>query len=92
MGFGKLYGSNMLAYNVHSLIHLADDAQIYGSLDNVSAFPFENYMQTLKKLLRKLHLPLQQAIHRIYETATLLIKTCIKLQLQTILKKSTMKE
>ena len=33
------------AYNYdHSIINLADDYSNYGSLDNVSAFPFENYL------------------------------------------------
>lgn len=52
---------------MHSVIHIPDDALIYGKLDNVSAFPFENYMQILKRLLRAKNLPLEQAINRIEE-------------------------
>jgi len=47
-----LYGKEFLVYNVHSLVHLADDAYKFGSLDNVSAFPFENAMQQLLRYLR----------------------------------------
>jgi hypothetical protein len=51
-----------MVYNVHSLIHLADDALLYGNFDCVSAFEFENYMQQIKKLLRSKCLPLEQVI------------------------------
>ena len=46
----ELYGDSFLVYNVHSLIHLVDDAEILGSIDNFSAFPFKNYLQKLNKL------------------------------------------
>ena len=38
----KVYGKEFCIYNVHALIHLADDAQRYGSLNSISCFPFEN--------------------------------------------------
>lgn len=59
----KIYGTNFLISNVHLLIHLADDAEIYGPLDDVSAFPFENYLGHLKSLVQSPNNPLQQ-IHR----------------------------
>lgn len=49
---GKLYSEKFWVYNVHSLLHLVDDAKRFGSLDGVSAFKFENYMQTLKRMVR----------------------------------------
>lgn len=39
----------------------------FGPLDDFSAFPFENYMQTIKKMLRKAEKPLEQLYNRISE-------------------------
>ncbi|KAJ7998119.1 hypothetical protein DPEC_G00219260, partial [Dallia pectoralis] len=60
--FGELYG---LVYNVHGLVHLSADAQLHGSLDSISAFPYENYLHTLKKFVRKPDFPLAQIIRRL---------------------------
>ncbi|KAM0735062.1 hypothetical protein ACS0PU_011175 [Formica fusca] len=65
--FIKLYGTHNVSHNVHNLIHLVEDVRKFGSLDNFSAFKFENYMQTLKKLLRKSEKPLQQVVRRCTE-------------------------
>lgn len=62
-----LYGKENMIYTVHNLIHLSDDAKRFGPLDTFSAFPFENYLHTLKKLLRKHEKPLQQIDRRITE-------------------------
>ncbi|KAJ8940896.1 hypothetical protein NQ318_004595 [Aromia moschata] len=59
----KLYGKQFLIYNVHILCHLVDDVKNYGPLDRFSAFPFENYLGVLKKLIKSPTQPLQQ-IHR----------------------------
>ncbi|GBM63955.1 hypothetical protein AVEN_17542-1 [Araneus ventricosus] len=53
-----LYGEEFVVYNVHSLIHLAEDVRRYGSLNNISAFPFESYLGRMKKLLGTPHKPL----------------------------------
>ncbi|XP_047122826.1 uncharacterized protein LOC124806182 [Hydra vulgaris] len=62
--FGLLYGQEMIVYNVHSLIHLADDVQQHGTLDKISGFAYENYLQHLKKMIRKPQHPLAQIIRR----------------------------
>ncbi|XP_070191797.1 uncharacterized protein [Littorina saxatilis] len=48
---GRLYGQDFLVYNVHGLVHLADDVKTFGPLDRYSAFPFENFLCSLKSLL-----------------------------------------
>ena len=65
-----LYGTENMIYTVHNLIHLSDDAKQFGSLDSFSTFPFENYLYSLKKLLRKHEKPLSQIHRRIVEKNT----------------------
>ncbi|ODM94748.1 hypothetical protein Ocin01_11931 [Orchesella cincta] len=66
----ELYGVEFLVYNVHNLIHIADDALTYGSLDNCSAFPFENHMQILKNMIKKNDQQVNQVAKRITERRT----------------------
>lgn len=56
-----------LYHTVHNLLHLCSDVKIYGPLDKFSAFRFENYMMSIKRLLRKNEKPLQQLIKRYAE-------------------------
>ncbi|KAJ8687163.1 hypothetical protein QAD02_022957 [Eretmocerus hayati] len=58
-----LYGEEYLVYNLHNLIHLAEEALQNGTLDSFSAFPFENFMRILKSFVRKPEGPLQQIHH-----------------------------
>lgn len=62
-----LYGEEFIVYNVHSLVHLVDDVRRFGTLNKISAFPFESYLGRLKKLLRTPHKPLQQICKRLVE-------------------------
>jgi len=65
--FEIIYGKHFISHNVHGLLHIADDYINFGSLDNISSFPFENFMKSLKKMIRKSDKPLQQIIKRKYE-------------------------
>lgn len=65
--FGKLYGEKQLVYNVHTLIHLADQCLDHGPLDGFSAFPFESFLGKIKKKLRSSHKPLAQLSRRMSE-------------------------
>ena len=64
--FSVIYG-DFIVYNVHSLIHLADDVRKFGPLHRISAFPFENFLHQLKRKIRKPNQPLQQIVKRIAE-------------------------
>lgn len=66
-----LYGLQFLIYNVHMLCHLSTDAEIYGSLDTISAFPFENYLGQLKNLIKSPTEPLSQICRRLHEIGLL---------------------
>lgn len=72
--FGELYGTDQIVYNVHCLVHLADEVKRHGCLDSFSAFPYENHLGKIKKLIRKPEFPLAQLIRRLSEvTATKLV-------------------
>ena len=73
-----IYGPEFLSYNTHNLIHLPDDVLRFGSLPNFAAYPFENYLQVLKKMLRKCDRPLQQIVRRVTELEN--VKTSFKKQ------------
>ena len=66
--FGQFYGEDQYVYNVHSLVHLADDVAKFGELNNFSAFAFESFLGKLKRLVRKPNYPLQQVIRRLSES------------------------
>ena len=55
-------------YNVHGLIHIADDVEYFKkSLQSISAFAFENYLQELKRFVRSRHNPVAQIMKRLGE-------------------------
>lgn len=62
-----LYGEHFIVYNIHSFIHLADDCHTYGNLNEISAFPFENFMRFLKGSIHKPQQVLQQLSNRLCE-------------------------
>jgi len=51
-------------------LHLCDDYQQFGPLDNCSAFAYENYMKELKSKGRKNEKPLEQLTNRYSEIYT----------------------
>ncbi|XP_043478375.1 uncharacterized protein LOC122512027 isoform X2 [Leptopilina heterotoma] len=65
--FDSLYGKEFISYNVHNLLHLCADVKRFGALGNFSAFKFENYMGTVKRMIRKGDKPLQQLARRYAE-------------------------
>ena len=64
-GVFKHYGDEQLVYNVRNLIHLADDARKFGSLNLISCFPFENFLGQLKSVLRRPNNPHQSIIRHV---------------------------
>ena len=83
------YGPTFTVYNIHSLIHIADDAELFNAtLDEISSFPFDNYMQTLKRYVRNATNPLVSIVKRVTELDNAGVETDYK-QLCTIHFKET---
>lgn len=69
-----IYGKEFCVYNVHSVIHLAEQAKTYDTLNSINCFSYENYLGSLKRLLRKSNQSLQQVVNRILEGKDLIAK------------------
>ncbi|KAI8123574.1 hypothetical protein CVS40_5886 [Lucilia cuprina] len=65
--FGRLYGDELISFNVHGLLHLAECVKQFGPLDSFSAYKFENYMQYIKGIVKKPNKILQQIFLRLEE-------------------------
>ncbi|XP_011859622.1 PREDICTED: putative nuclease HARBI1 [Vollenhovia emeryi] len=65
--FINLYGKENASHNLHHLLHICDDAKKFGTLQEFSAFPFENYLQSILKMIRKNNKELEQIVCRITE-------------------------
>ncbi|KAJ8915365.1 hypothetical protein NQ315_008252 [Exocentrus adspersus] len=62
--FITLYKPEYVSHNIHNLLHIAQDVKNLGTLDNFGAFEFENYLQSIIRLVRKNNSPLAQIIKR----------------------------
>lgn len=62
-----LYGAHSAVYNMHSIIHLANECKVHGHLDSFSAFAFESHLGKIKELLRSKNNPLAQLSHQLSE-------------------------
>lgn len=68
----ELYGQKPCVYNIHNLTHLADVVlNLKVTLDQISCFPFENYLKKLKSLLRRPNRPCAQVSKRLSEKSVL---------------------
>ena len=67
----RIYGDSFTVYNIHNLLHLAEDCQnLHSSLNEISAFKFENYLQVIKKSIRNANNPVAQIAKRKLEVET----------------------
>lgn len=64
----SFYGVDSQIMNNHNLIHLADDVEhSQTNLSSISAFPFENYLGKIKRLIKGRNNSLSQLVRRVSE-------------------------
>ena len=65
--FSAFYGEENVTYVVHTLLHLVECCRNFGSLASFSCYKFENFLQILKKKIKKPTYILKQLGKRINE-------------------------
>jgi len=79
------YGSDSQVMNSHNIIHLADDLdQTKTNLCAISAFPFENCLGKIKRLIVGRNNPLAQLVRRMSEQ-----KACTEVIKKNAIRKKT---
>ena len=63
----RIYDNHFLVYNVHTLLHLSDIASSQGSLQECTAYKFENNMTKIKNCIRGTGDPVTQIANRMAE-------------------------
>lgn len=64
----KVFGEIFIVYNVHNLLHLHEDSKHFQcSLNEISAFQFENHLQEIKRLVSHGQNPLARVCKRLNE-------------------------
>lgn len=66
-GYITLYGTHYITSNVHNLCHLLDEVEMFGELQSFTAYPFENMLGKIKRLVRSGNRPLEQVAKRLLE-------------------------
>ncbi|XP_073819948.1 uncharacterized protein [Musca autumnalis] len=72
--FENIYGEQNVTYNVHNLLHICECVREHGLVTEFSAYDFENYMQCIKKSIKKNHQILQQIRNKFEERAIIIQK------------------
>ena len=66
-----IYGSSFMSYNVHSLLHLVNDVERYGTLTDNSAFCFESFNSAFRYFIRARKSPLTEFVNRFNEKCSI---------------------
>lgn len=65
--FVKIYGRNEVVSNVHNISHICDDVDEFGTLTDISTYPFENFLHDIKLHIQPSNTPIQQISRRLAE-------------------------
>jgi hypothetical protein len=63
----QLYRKSFISYNVHALLHVANDVIRFGPLDRYSSYRFENFYGHVSSLVKDSSRSLQQLVKRVDE-------------------------
>jgi len=67
--FPSVFGENSISYNVHGMLHVCETIIVVGDSISRSSYAFENYLQALKRFVRKPTQILAQIYIKTYEDA-----------------------
>ncbi|XP_063634858.1 uncharacterized protein LOC134805495, partial [Cydia splendana] len=65
--YKDFYGADYITSNVHNLVHVTDEVDRFGPLHTFNAYPFENKLYFIKRMLRHGNRPLAQVAKRFSE-------------------------
>lgn len=65
--FVEIYGKTEVVSNIHNICHIADDVERFGSLNDISTYPFENFLHEIKLRVQPSSNPMEQITRRIVE-------------------------
>ncbi|KAH9630328.1 hypothetical protein HF086_004461 [Spodoptera exigua] len=65
--YKDFYGSGYVTSNIHNLLHLTNEIKMFGPLMTFNAYPFENMLFMIKRMLRSGRKPLSQVAKRLAE-------------------------
>lgn len=51
--FARLYGEQHVSWNIHALLHVPKLVSIYGPIDKITCYKFENYYMMMRRWIRK---------------------------------------
>lgn len=65
--FVKIYGNSSVVSNIHNIAHIYDDVEKFGSLIEISTYPFENFLKDIKMRIKPSNTPIEQITRRLAE-------------------------
>lgn len=71
----SIYGIGSITSNIHNLAHVVEEVNRFGILSSMNAYPFENKLYHIKRLLRHGKYPMAQAANRLTEMSKLSLIT-----------------
>lgn len=74
LNFSKFYGKDYMTSNIHNTSHLVSEVKRFGKLQDFNAYPFENKLYSIKKLIRQGKNPLAQIARRLSERENFILE------------------